>query len=376
MLDRDKLEAIVALCEAMAWAPSPDDVYQRVVDVSSVYFDCDEVHLHLLDFDGENFVRRAHHGVNPSEELTGGIRSADLGRLRSLLNSGRIIVMDDYEHPDPQDVIPPIAVEMGFKSAVSIPLSASQCVLGMLSLTYKRPLPWTEEDHSFLLDVGRVVGVMIKRIQATKKDLELEILRERRRLSIEIHDSLSQMVSTLALRADTALACYDEHDHETVQDELEALGEISRSITKVLREEMLSLRTPLEGSRDLLGSIGQQLGGFQEKWGIETCLVPLSPGPFEVSAHTALHFTRILGEALSNVLRHAQASSVVVSLKETERHFVAVIKDDGRGFDVDAVSPERLGIRIMQERAAAVRGRVRIASGPEGTEVTVEVMKG
>lgn len=376
MIYQDKLEALVALCEAMAWAPSPDDAYQRVVDVTSVYFECDEAHLHLLDFEGESFVRRAHHGNESSIGFRKDAYSADLGRSRYLLNTGSIIVMADYANPDPRDVIPPEAVEMGFKSAVSIPLAASQSVFGMLSLTYKRPLPWTEEDYPFLVDVGRVMGVMIRRIQATKKDLELEMLRERRRLSGEIHDNLSQMVSTLAMRADTALMCYEEGDHEAVRTELENLGAVSRSVTKILRDEMLSLRTPMKGSQDMAESVREQLERFQAQWGIRTELSLLSGNSYEVSAHTALQFTCILNESLSNVLRHAQATCVKVQLKANASRLEAVIEDDGKGFDTARVSPERLGIRIMQERAAAARGRVRIDSGPGGTTVAVVLERG
>lgn len=375
MIYQDKLDALVALCEAMAWAPSPDDAYQRVVDVASVYFECEEAHLHLLDFDGENFVRRAHHGNDSSIEFRKGECSADLGRSRWLLSTGSVIAMADYENPDPRDVIPPEAVEMGFKSAVSIPLAASQTVFGMLSLTYKRPLPWTEEDHPFLVDVGRVLGVMIRRVQATKKDLELEILRERRRLSAEIHDGLSQMVSTLAMRADTALMCYEEGDHEAVVAELEDLAEVSRSITKVLREEMLALRMCSQMPDDLVNVVRERLVRFEDQWGIETRFVLLSAEPFEVSANASLQLIRILGEGLSNVLRHAQATCVRVSLEQAGSLVRIVIEDDGRGFDVDSVSPERLGIHIMRERAAAARGRLEIESGSGGTTVTAELVR-
>lgn len=375
MIYQDKLEALVALCESMAWAPSPDDVYQRVVDVSSVYFECDEAHLHLLDSDGESFVRRAHHGEASSIGICEDIHSADLGRSRWLLNTGSVIVMADYENPDSQDVIPHEAVEMGFKSAVSVPLVAAQSVFGMLSLVYKRSLPWKEEDHPFLVDVGRVVGVMIRRIQATKKDLELEILRERRRLCAEVHDGLSQMVSTLAMRADTALMCYEEDDHEAVLAELEGLCEVSRTITKVLRDEMVSLRMSSQPPGDLSDAVRDKLERFEEQWGIKAELSLLSPAPFEVSAHASLQLVRILNESLSNVLRHARAKSVRVSLKEVGPFVQIVVEDDGTGFDVDSVSPERLGISIMRERAAAARGRLGIESGPGGTTVSAELMR-
>lgn len=375
-MSQDRFDTVVALCEAMAWAAEPQAVYQRMVDVLAVYFECEQVHLHLLDFDGKTFLRRASHGALESEleESVGPRFSSSLGRSSGLLSSANIILMKDYNDPDPADVIPELASVMGFKSAMSIPIISPQGVLGMVSLVYKRELPWSEEDFAYLTDIGRVLGVMVHRIQMTKKDLELEILRERKRLSVEIHDNLSQMVSSLAMRSDTALMSYEEGNHERVQVELERLGEVSRSITKVLREEMLSLRTPIEEDHDFVEGARDMLDRFERQWGILTSLEVAED--VVVSGHTALQLLRILNECLSNVLRHARASHVFVTLRSRGRKIELVVRDDGHGFNVASVSPECLGIRIMQERAIAARGTLRIESGDDGTAVIVEVKRG
>lgn len=375
-MSQDKFDTVVALCEAMAWATEPQAVYQRIVDVLAVYFECDQVHLHLLDFDGKTFLRRASHGAESALEESSGPRfSVNVGRSPGLLSSGNIILMKDYDDPDPADVIPAGASLMGYKSAMSLPIISPQGVLGMVSLVYKRKLPWSEDDFGYLTDIGRVLGVMVHRIQMTKKDLELEILRERKRLSVEIHDNLSQMVSSLAMRSDTALMSYEEGDHARVQVELEQLGEVSRGITKVLREEMLSLRTPVEERHDFVEGARDMLDRFERQWGIRTSFEVTDAG-LVVSGHTALQLLRILNECLSNVLRHAHAQSVCVTLRDRGRKIELIVRDDGKGFNVAAVSSERLGIRIMQERALAARGALRIESGEGGTAVIVEVKRG
>lgn len=376
MVERARFEAVIALCESMAWASDPQEVYQRMVDVSAAFFECDETHLHLLDFDGKNFARRAHHGnVSTLEHSSGSAFSVNVGRSATLVNSGNIIVMKDYENPDPQDVIPPSAADMGFKSAVSIPLSTPQGVLGMLTLVYRRDLPWHEEDHAYLRDIGRVLGVMIQRIQMTKKDLELEILRERKRLSVEIHDNLSQMVSSLAMRSDTVQMCLEEGDYEAASAELDRLGEVSRQITKVLRDEMISLRAPTELDGSFAENVANALDRFETQWGLCTKLV-VHDDQIELSGHTALQLLRILNECLSNVLRHANAHSVTVELRKRGPKVELSVRDDGCGFDPASVAPERLGIRIMQERALAARGSVRIESGNQGTTVFVDAVRG
>lgn len=376
MVDKTRFEAVIALCESMAWAPDPQEVYQRMVDVSAAFFECDETHLHLLDFDGKNFARRAHHGeVSTLEHSCGSAFSVNVGRSAMLINSGNLIVMNDYENPDPQDVIPPSAADMGFKSAVSIPLSTPQGVLGMLTLVYRRDLPWREEDHAYLCDIGRVLGVMIQRIQMTKKDLELEILRERKRLSVEIHDNLSQMVSSLAMRSDTVQMCLEEGDYEAASTELERLGEVSRKITKVLRDEMISLRVPAELDGSFAENVADALARFEAQWGVRTKLM-VHDDQIELSGHTALQLLRILNECLSNVLRHANAQSVTVELRKRGPKVELSVRDDGCGFDLASVAPERLGIRIMQERALVARGSVRIESGKEGTTVHIDAVRG
>ncbi len=376
MVDKTRLETVIALCESMAWASEPQEVFQRIVDVSAAFFECDEVHLHLLDFDGKNLARRAHHGDTETlRHSSGSAFSANVGRSAMLLNSGRLIVMNDYENPDPADVIPKSAADMGFKSAVSIPLSTPQGVLGMLTLVYKRELPWTSEDHAYLCDIGRVLGVMIQRIQMTKKDLELEILRERKRLSVEIHDNLSQMVSSLAMRSDTVQMCLEEGNYDAAAAELERLGEVSRKITKVLRDEMLSLRAPFEVEGSFAENVSDLLDRFEAQWGLRTKLI-VHDEAIELSGHTALQLLRILNECLSNVLRHANAHSVTVDLRKRGPRVELSVRDDGCGFDVASVAPERLGIRIMQERALAARGSVRIESGNQGTTVFVDAIRG
>jgi signal transduction histidine kinase len=88
---------------------------------------------------------------------------------------------------------------------------------------------------------------------------------------------------------------------------------------------------------------------------------------------------RIVQEAMTNVARHAAASSVSVILHGTMSTVTAIIEDDGCGFDVqrvqtDSSGPARLGIQGMRERAALLNGTVEIESSPgKGTSVFVRI---
>ena len=85
-----------------------------------------------------------------------------------------------------------------------------------------------------------------------------------------------------------------------------------------------------------------------------------------------LVFFRVAQEALNNVVKHAGASKVFISLQSTASGASLSVSDDGAGFDGTANPPQHLGIGIMNERAAAIGAQLRIVSTPgRGTSVTV-----
>jgi signal transduction histidine kinase len=83
---------------------------------------------------------------------------------------------------------------------------------------------------------------------------------------------------------------------------------------------------------------------------------------------------RIFQESLTNVVKHADASQVIVTTTAKKGTFVFSIEDNGRGYDTMAGGQRGWGLIGMKERAEAVSGTCRIRSGPGlGTHVTVEV---
>lgn len=368
----ERCKNLVGFCEAAAWAPDPESAYQCIADAGVRILGCDGAHLHLLTVDGRSFVRHASHNDVLPVENSESMLSVGVGRTNWMMRT-RLPIFMDYEHPHREDVIPTESLKCGFKSAVSIPILAGNDLLGMYSLVYKKKLPWIEDDQDYLLDIGRVLGVLIQRIQMSKKDVELQILTERKRLSSEIHDNLSQLISSLAINVDTAILAYEENDEETAQISLERLGETTRLTMKVLREEMMSLRTPLDRTDGLSAGVRDALAWFEQQWGIKTRFDLRTSEPVVVSMQTSLQLVRILNECLSNTLRHAEASHVRATIEEDDRHLSLVVQDDGCGFDPSTVAPERLGIRIMHERAAAAGGELTVISGEQGTTVCVDI---
>jgi signal transduction histidine kinase len=217
----------------------------------------------------------------------------------------------------------------------------------------------------------------------TERAEELAVLQERNRLARELHDAVTQTLFSASLIAE-ALPALWERDQEKGRERLAMLRQMSRGALAEMRTLLLELRpaavaeTSLE---DLLGQLGEAVAGREG--------VPVSvevDGSCELPADLHVALYRIAQEALSNVVKHAKASQVAVSLRcvpcepspdsgEGEGVGVKVelvISDDGRGFDPDDAPPEHMGLGIMRERAEAVGAQLGIVSQPgRGTQVTV-----
>lgn len=370
---RKRAESLVDLCEASAWSADLSGVFQKMVDAVAAAFDTDEVHLHLLTPEGDRFVKYASCSGEWYRSQDDGSVSITVGRMSWMMKTRSPIIMD-YEHPHSEDEIPQQALDSDYTCAVSVPLLAKGSVLGMVSMVFRERKAWSPDDTDYMLFAGRILGTAIERIQRSRKSLELRILNDRKQLSMEIHDNVSQMISALSLNADTLAVAHEAGNEEAVLKAVDRIARTSREASKLLRSEMLSLCVPLDHPGDLIPGIREYLDLFEKNWGIRTTLtVEGDVESLGAEPGVSLQLFRIMSESLSNVLRHADADNVAVFVSRRNQLLSLVVEDDGCGFDMDAVPPERLGLVIMKERAESVGGQLTIVTGPQGTSVCVDV---
>jgi two-component system sensor histidine kinase UhpB len=196
---------------------------------------------------------------------------------------------------------------------------------------------------------------------------------ERKRIARELHDETAQNLTSLLVRlrileraADPAAvrACTAELRELT----LKALEEV-RNMARELRPTVLDDLGLVAAAQSYTEHCAELLG-FGVTFHAENF-------PRRLAPQVELVLYRVIQEALTNVARHANAQHVSVVLAEQGGYAVATIRDDGVGFDVEAVlsSKERgLGLFGMQERMALVGGRLQIHAGPgRGAQVRAEV---
>lgn len=204
---------------------------------------------------------------------------------------------------------------------------------------------------------------------------ELAVLKERNRLARELHDSITQAIYALTLETETAMRQLGIGDKELA---LAHLGQVKNDGQQALREMRLliyELRPPILEKEGLAEAIKSRIETVEGRTGLDVSFI--LTGQAELSPKMEMGLFRIAQEALNNILKHAQAKQVRVSLSLTKTLITLTIADDGIGFDPTAVTGSSgggLGLANMQERAAEIGAALDLTSTPgKGTQITVEV---
>lgn len=196
---------------------------------------------------------------------------------------------------------------------------------------------------------------------------------ERMRIARELHDGTAQTLAALRVRLKLARKLQDPAKQTELLEEISE--EISAAIEEV-RRMARGLRPPALDMLGLAPAIESRARAIAEAGGLRLELAVQDQERL-LSPETELAVYRIVQESLSNVVRHAGAETVFVGLERDDGTLEIIIRDDGRGFDLEHTlddSGRGLGLFGMQERASYFGGTVDIDTTPgRGTQVSVRI---
>lgn len=202
---------------------------------------------------------------------------------------------------------------------------------------------------------------------------------ERRRIARELHDETAQSLATLGIYIDTTLTAERGGMSASLQSGLRRIREVADRTLEGVRTIIADLRPSLLDDLGLAAALRWQVQHRLEPHGVRVDLQVRGEGRrLPPAIETALY--RILQEAITNILKYADATYVEIDLDLSGHSVVSArIEDDGRGFDPTLIeaSPhpgQGVGIFGMRERANLVGGDIQIDSAPGvGTEVRVMI---
>ena len=196
---------------------------------------------------------------------------------------------------------------------------------------------------------------------------------ERTRIAREIHDELGQVLTGLKMDV-MWLRKHIDKEHKPLLEKTETMRRLIDSTMQVVRRISTGMRPEILDDMGLVAAIGWQAKEFQKRLGIR-CRVELPAEHPELGSALATAVFRIFQEILTNIARHAGASSVSVQLGISKERLTLEVADDGSGIADGAVhARESLGLLGMQERAQLFGGEVEIRGTPgHGTTVSLAI---
>jgi signal transduction histidine kinase len=259
-------------------------------------------------------------------------------------------------------------------SFLGVPIVAKGSILGAFYLTGKEGAEEFSDDDQHLIELFAAhAAIAIENASLFERSRELTVVEERNRLARDLHDSVAQTLFSLSLTSEAAQKLIEEAPVEAAV-EIRKVSELARNALAEVRSIVFELRPADLAADGLVPTLVKHTDVLSRVFGQDIAVSVISEKRLE--AETELELFRIAQEALSNALKHAQASRIDVNV-DLENHPVRLqIRDDGVGFDAESslVRARHLGLTSMEERANELGARFDLSTAPgRGTTITVEI---
>jgi signal transduction histidine kinase len=265
-----------------------------------------------------------------------------------------------------------VARRLGASTGLYVPLRARERTIGVLIAHDKigRDKRFGSSDLRLAEQFALRASIAVDLSRRVARDALRRVVAgqeiERRRLARELHDETGQALTSILL----GLRALEETNGDVNVDDLR---ELVVGTLQDVRRLAVQLRPKALDDFGLVPALERLVQTFSESSGIAVDLeARIREGRLPSDVETTVY--RIVQEALTNVVKHAEARKVSILLVRRETTLMAVVEDDGQGFDPTAVGDDSLGLEGMRERVELHDGRMVVETSPgSGTTLRIEV---
>lgn len=254
-----------------------------------------------------------------------------------------------------------------YNAVLSVPVQTREDIYGAITLYYKDQQRFRDDEIALADAFAGQAALVIENAHLRRQVRRTAAVEERDRLARDLHDAVTQTLFSANLIADSLPALW-EVDPEDARLELAQLGQMTRGALAEMRTLLIELKPSRLVQAEMRTLLQQLVDAARGRSKLDISLD--MHGECELPPDVKVAFYRIAQEALHNILKHAGAKHVHLSLRCSSKNNTLKVLDDGCGFKQEEVGPGHFGVQIMQERAASVQAELDIDTAPgEGTAV-------
>src|SRR5215212_860911 len=335
----------------------------------------------LLDYAG---------GVNIPPKYAAKIESFSRAQFEeSVRTIGPILVVPDVQ-ARPNVPSAEFTFELNVRTVVSADMRRDQELIGVLVLGVNDQVREFDKDELSLLKaisdqaaIAIANALLLKRANEQHEQLRALSTRlvqvqetERRALTTELHDRVGQNLTGLSILRVNIKALLSDEAAKILAAEFDDAQILVQDTTRHIRDIMAELYLPELEDHGLAAALEIYAERAASRGNLDL-IVDLPDTPLLLSSDIRVALFRAAQEAISNVLKHADATQLEISLERENGRVRLSIEDNGQGFEPSATSQKETpswGLKIMRERIESIGGTVELQSEPgKGTRVTFEI---
>ena len=365
----DRLLALADAASALAGELDLDTVLQTIVEASARVTGAQYAALGVIGPD-ESITRFITHGADEETIRAIGHYPTGKGLLGLLIRDPRVIRLATLNEHPASSGFPPNHPPM--TSFLGAPVRSGGRVYGNLYLTDK-PDGFQPHDEKLIQVLAASAGAAIENALLSGQLQQLAVHDERERISRELHDGVIQVLFSIGMGLESARMLLRDHPDRAEVRLDNAIDGIDGAIRE-LRNYIFQLRPQQAAAMGLSRGLVELAREFEINALVRPNVVVASNVDARVPAEYVPDLLQVVRELLSNVAKHASATTVTVTVEVDDASLRLQVADDGVGFDAGADLHVGRGMDNVRERAEALGAALSVDSRPgAGAAVTLDV---
>ena len=374
---------IARVTAALGASDDVDTILQRVADAVHEVLGFANVDIPLIDPDDPTMLVIRIRGGQYKQQIHHEDRiPISRGIMGAAVREGRTQCVNDVRS-DARYITPPGMTTP--QAEIAIPIVLAGEMLGVLNVESGQAFDALDVASLEIIASHLAVAIENARLVADARDVA--VLAERQRLARDLHDNVTQILSSINLITQSLPQALRKNPEEA-QRRAHRLQELAQSGFAELRALLRELTPPEQPNRPTISRTGRAFLGMEKlrEGGLPAAITPLVKRMVPESMQLTLNIAsyelqrldreealfRVCQEAVSNAVRHAQATRLTIGLKMSERALTLSVLDNGVGIAVDG--RKGLGLGHMRERIEQIGGVFRIVpAAPRGTLIEAAI---